>query len=283
MSDTQHDTRQAVHFEQAEALGHEDLRRHFLIETLFAPGTLRATYSHYDRMVLLGISPTDTPLRFGDDLAGLVGSDTFLERRELGLLNIGGPAVVTADGETFNVGRDEGLYLGAGTKEVSFASSDAATPAVLYATCVPAHKKFPNRVITLDQALIVEAGAQETSNKRKLYQYFHPDVLDTCQLLMGRTQLQPGNVWNTMPAHLHDRRMEAYLYFDMPEDAFVMHMMGRPQATRHMIVRNQQAVLSPPWSIHCGAGTGSYSFIWAMAGDNKSFKDMDMVPMQDLT
>lgn len=276
------ETRHAIHYEQAEALGHDDLRRHFVIDDLFAPGEMRATLTHYDRNVLIGISPTFAPLGFTAEHAKLVGVDDFLERRELGLINIGGPATVTSDGETHQVGRYDALYLGMGARDVSFASDDAADPAVLYANCVPAHQRHASRVVTQGQAILKEFGSRETSNQRKLYQYLLPDVLPTCQLLMGLTRLEPGCVWNTMPAHVHDRRTEAYLYFDLADGAFVNHLMGRPQATRHLIMRNRQAVLSPPWSIHCGAGTGAYAFIWSMAGDNQSFTDMDMIAMEDL-
>ena len=276
------ETRHAIHFEQAETLGHEDLRRHFVVEDLFALGEIRAVLSHYDRNVLLGISPSASALSFTHEHALLVGANDFLERREIGMINIGGVAEVTADGETFRVGQSDALYLGMGSRDVSFTSVDAANPAVLYANSVPAHQKHPNRIVTQEQAVLKEFGSRETSNERKLYQYIVPDVLPTCQLLMGLTRLEPGSVWNTMPAHTHDRRMEAYLYFGLEDGAFVNHLMGRPQATRHLIMRNRQAVLSPPWSIHCGAGTGAYAFIWSMAGDNQSFTDMDMIAMEDL-
>jgi len=275
-------TLQAVHFEQAEALGSADLRRHFVIERLFEPGRIGATYTHYDRMLLLGITPVDAPLRFLPEHAKLVGAADVLERRELGLINIGGPGRIRADGRAYELDYQDGVYLGMGSRDVSFESLDPAKPARFYANSVPAHHAFPSRIVRRDEALLNELGAPATSNERKLYQYLHPDVLPTCQLLMGLTRLERGSVWNTMPAHLHDRRMEAYLYFELPSDAFVVHLMGRPEATRHLIMRNEQAVLSPPWSIHCGAGTGAYAFIWSMAGDNQAFTDMDMVAMEAL-
>lgn len=281
MSDTP-TTRQAVHYEQAEMLDGEDLRRHFLIEQLMVPGRLTATYTHYDRMLVMGAVPTDAPLAVGEDLAKLVGSATLLERRELGLINVGGAGRVTADGTVYEVEPQDALYLGKGIAAVSFASADPANPAKFYINSSPAHAAHPSRLVTKAQALVKELGAPETSNRRTLSQYLHPEVLPTCQLLMGLTRLHSGSVWNTMPAHTHDRRMEAYFYFELPADAVVMHFMGRPEATRHLVIRNEQAVLSPPWSIHCGAGTAAYAFIWSMAGDNQAFTDMDFVAMGDL-
>ena len=275
-------TRQAVHYEQAEMLDGEDLRRHFLIEQLMVPGQLTATYTHYDRMLVMGAVPTDAPLVIGEDLARLVGSATLLERRELGLINVGGPGRVTADATVYEVGSQDALYLGKGIASVAFASVDPAKPAKFYINSTPAHAALPSRVVAKSQAIVKELGAPETSNRRTLSQYLHPEVLPTCQLLMGLTRLHSGSVWNTMPAHTHDRRMEAYFYFELPAEAVVMHFVGRPSATRHLVVRNEQAVLSPPWSIHCGAGTSAYAFIWSMAGDNQAFTDMDFVAMSDL-
>jgi 4-deoxy-L-threo-5-hexosulose-uronate ketol-isomerase len=276
------ETRHAVHYSQSEAMNGAELRQNFMIETLFAAGEINAAYTHYDRMLIAGAMPTSAPLSVGADLAKTVGTDFLLERRELGLINIGGKGKVVADGTTYELDFQDGLYLGMGVREISFESSDAAAPAKFYINSVPAHATFPSRIITKTDAIENNLGDQATCNKRKLYQYIHPKVLPTCQLLMGLTRLEPGSVWNTMPAHLHDRRMEAYVYFEIPEEAFVVHLMGRPQATGHLIMRNEQAVLSPPWSIHCGSGTASYAFIWSMAGDNQSFTDMDFVPMKDL-
>jgi 4-deoxy-L-threo-5-hexosulose-uronate ketol-isomerase len=279
---TKIETRHAVHYTQSEAMTGAELRENFMIERLFAAGELLAAYTHYDRMLVAGAMPGATPLSVGEELAKVVGTEFLLERRELGLINIGGPGRVTADGTVYEVGFQDGLYLGMGTREISFESTDPAAPAKFYINSAPAHATFPSRVIAKADAIENNLGDQLTCNKRKLYQYIHPKVLPTCQLLMGLTRLEPGCVWNTMPAHLHDRRMEAYLYFEIPEDAFVVHLMGRPQATGHLIMRSEQAVLSPPWSIHCGSGTSSYAFIWSMAGDNQSFTDMDFVPMKDL-
>ncbi|MCO5734474.1 5-dehydro-4-deoxy-D-glucuronate isomerase [Rhizobium sp. SSA_523] len=276
------ETRHAVHYSQSEAMNGAQLRENFMVETLFAPGDIYAVYTHYDRMLLLGIMPTAAPLSIGADLAKTVGTDFLLERRELGLINIGGKGRVVADGTAYELDQQDGLYLGMGVRDITFESIDPNQPAKFYINSVPAHSSFPSRPITKADAIENNLGDQANCNKRKLYQYIHPKVLPTCQLLMGLTRLETGSVWNTMPAHLHDRRMEAYLYFEIPENAFVVHLMGRPQATGHLIMRSEQAVLSPPWSIHCGSGTSAYAFIWSMAGDNQSFTDMDFVPMTDL-
>ncbi|MDR3495610.1 MAG: 5-dehydro-4-deoxy-D-glucuronate isomerase [Ancalomicrobiaceae bacterium] len=276
------DIRHALHYAQTETLGTEELRRHFLIESLFNPGRITATLTHYDRLVVLGIVPTTAVLSLGEAEARPVGAAYFLERREAGFINIGGPARIVADGTPYDLAFQEALYLGQGTKSVSFESLDAANPAKLYGASAPAHAAHPARKITLAEASPQPLGSQATANARTIFKYFHPGLLPTCQLVMGLTRLDTGSIWNTMPAHTHDRRMEAYLYFELPQDAFVVHLMGRPQATQHLIVRNEQVVLSPPWSIHSGAGTSSYAFIWAMAGDNQSFADMDHIPMGEL-
>jgi 4-deoxy-L-threo-5-hexosulose-uronate ketol-isomerase len=275
-------TRHAVHYSQSERMTGADLRENFVIEDLFVAGTLQAVYTHYDRMLVAGAAPTQASLGVGSELAKIVGADYLLERRELGLINIGGPGRVIADGKAYELQSMDGLYLGMGTKEIVFESDDPSAPAKFYINSAPAHATLPSRIVSSADAIENNLGDGATSNKRKLYQYLHPKVLPTCQLLMGLTRLETGSVWNTMPAHLHDRRMEAYLYFELPENAFVVHLMGRPAATNHLIIRNEQAVLSPPWSIHCGAGTGAYAFIWSMAGDNQSFTDMDMVDMKSL-
>lgn len=273
------ETRHAVHYTQSEVMSSQELRDSFMIETLFSAGDLHACYTHYDRMLIIGIVPTTEALSFDEDLAKLVGTAFVLERRELGIINIGGPGQVTADGTIYQVGFQDALYLGMGTRDIAFASSDPSNPAKFYANSAPAHAQFPSRIVAKTDAIENNFGSDVTCNNRKLYQYLHPKVLPTCQLLMGLTRLQAGNVWNTMPAHLHDRRMEHYLYFELPADIFVVHLMGRPEATGHLIARNEQVVLSPSWSIHCGAGTSAYAFVWCMAGDNQSFTDMDPVPM----
>lgn len=279
---TKIETLHAVHYTQSERMTSGELRDNFLMENLFVAGEVNAVYTHYDRLLLAGVIPLASSLSFGEEIAKTVGTSFLLERRELGLINIGGAGRVIADGKTYDIGFQDALYLGMGTKEISFESVDAAAPAKFYINSAPAHATYPSRTVSVTEAIENNLGDSATSNKRKLYQYLHPDVLPTCQLLMGLTRLEGGSVWNTMPAHLHDRRMEAYLYFEIPKESFVVHLMGRPQATNHLIVRSEQAVVSPSWSIHCGAGTGSYAFIWSMAGDNQSFKDMDFVPMADL-
>ncbi|MDR3517839.1 MAG: 5-dehydro-4-deoxy-D-glucuronate isomerase [Azospirillaceae bacterium] len=276
------DIRHALHFTQVETFGTAELRNHFLIETLFEPGRITATLTHYDRMLILGIAPTDAPLAFGPELAGAVGTSFVLERREIGIINIGGPATITADGTVYPIEFQEAVYLGQGTRDVTFASRDPAQPARLYAVSAPAHQRHPGRKIAIADASPAPLGSQDSANARTIYKYIHPGLMPSCQLVMGLTRLAPGSIWNTMPAHTHDRRMEAYLYFELPADAAVVHLMGRPEATRHLIVRNEQAVISPPWSIHSGAGTAAYAFIWAMGGDNQSFADMDFVAMGDL-
>jgi len=206
----------------------------------------------------------------------------MLERRELGMFNIGGPGTVTADGEKFSLDYKDCLYITQGTKDVTFASMDSQNPAKFYMVSAPAHRAYRTKLLTIDQAAKNPMGALETANKRVIYQFIHPNVLETCQLLMGLTCLEPGNVWNTMPCHTHERRMEIYTYFEVPNDSVVFHMMGKPQETRHIVVQNEEAVISPSWSIHSGAGTANYSFIWAMGGENKEFTDMDTTKVSDL-
>lgn len=258
----------------------EETRREFLIETLFVPGDMTCVYSHVDRMVTMGCMPLDTPLPIdhGIDVWKNFGTRYFLERREIGLFNLGGAGTVTADGATYALGHKDCLYLTRGNREVRFASDDAACPAKFYMVSAPAHCAYENRLIALADAAKKPMGSAESSNQRVINQFIHPSVLDTCQLSMGMTVLEPGSVWNTMPAHTHERRMEVYCYFDIPGDNAVFHLMGEGQETRHIVVRNEQAVISPSWSIHAGAGTASYTFIWAMGGENQAFDDMDAIP-----
>ncbi len=274
--------RQPVHSEHARSLDTEGLRRHFLVEDMFKPDEATLTYSQIDRIIVGGIMPVSKPVTFAAELGKYTGTDFFLQRRELGLINIGGAARVTVDEQVFEVGAREALYVGQGAKVLAFESVDAATPAKLYFNCAPAHTAYPHRKVTLAEASPETLGAPETSNRRTIYKFLVPDVLPTCQLLMGMTQLEPGSLWNTMPCHQHDRRMEVYFYFDMNENAAVFHMMGEPTQTRHLVVRNEQAVISPSWSIHSGVGTQAYTFIWGMVGENQVFKDMDHVPMTAL-
>jgi 4-deoxy-L-threo-5-hexosulose-uronate ketol-isomerase len=276
------DIRQPIHSEHAKTLDTAGLRRHFLVEQLFVPEQATLTYSQIDRIIVGGIHPVKETVRFSAELGKHTGTDFFLQRRELGLINIGGGAMVEADGQRYEVGPREALYIGQGAKDLSFSSLDPANPAKLYFNCAPAHTHYPNKKVTLAEASPETLGDAKTSNRRTIHKFLVPSVLPTCQLLMGMTQLEPGSLWNTMPCHMHDRRMEVYFYFDMPADGVVFHMLGEPQETRHLVVRNEQAVIAPSWSIHSGVGTQAYTFIWGMVGENQVFKDMDHVPMSAL-
>ncbi|RME94998.1 MAG: 5-dehydro-4-deoxy-D-glucuronate isomerase [Bacteroidetes bacterium] len=256
------------------------LRANYLIEDLFVDGELHFVYSHYDRMVVGGICPTDKALEL--PVYDTLRSNFFLERREMGIINIGGKGTITADGQDYELDKLGCVYLGRGTKAVSFASADASQGARLYAFSAPAHREYPNTAYTKEQATPVTLGEAETANRRTIYKYIHGEGIASCQVVMGLTVLHAGSVWNTMPAHTHDRRSEIYLYFDVAEGQGVMHFMGEPQETRHLWIQNEQAVISPPWSIHAGSGTGAYSFIWAMAGENQDFTDMDFIPLSEL-
>ena len=257
----------------------EEVRGEFLIETIFKADDVTAVYSHVDRIVTMGAMPVNGSLKIDKniDCWKNFGVNYFLERRELGVINIGGKGTVTVDGTEYALNNLEGLYVGKGAKDISFTSASANEPAKFYMCTVPAHKTYPTTVIPFEKAIHREAGATETSNKRVLHQFIHPDVLETCQLLMGVTILEPGCVWNTMPCHTHERRMEVYFYFNVPKDNVVFHYMGEPDQTRHVVMQNEQAVISPSWSIHSGCGTSNYSFIWAMAGENIAFDDMDIL------
>ena len=275
-------TRQSIHSDHAKQLDTQGLRREFLVEEIFTPNKLTMTYSHIDRIVFGGIMPVDAPLTFSDALGKAFGVTYFLERRELGLINIGGPGLVIVDGSPYEVGKAEALYVGQGARALSFASVNSEQPAKFYYNSAPAHTSYPTRKVTQDQASPATLGDPSTSNRRTIYKYLVPDVLPTCQLVMGMTQLEEGSLWNTMPCHTHERRMEVYFYFNMKEDAAVFHMMGKPDETRHLLVHNEQAVISPSWSIHSGVGTQAYTFIWGMVGENQVFGDMDHVAVQDL-
>ncbi len=258
----------------------EELREHYLIENLFEAGKINTVYSHVDRIIVGGATPAGEALKLeaGDELR----AEYFLERRELGIINIGAPGKVTLDGVVYNLGNKDGLYVGRGTREVVFESADAANPAKFYFNSAPAHKTYPTVFIDMEKANKRPIGSMEDSNKRTIYQYIHPDVLETCQLSMGLTRLEEGSMWNTMPCHTHERRMEVYLYFELPEDAAVFHLMGQPSETRHIVMKNEQAVISPSWSIHSGVGTHCYTFIWGMVGENQDFDDMDHCKTSDL-
>lgn len=262
----------------------EEIRREFLINSVFVPDDVTAVYSHIDRIVVLGAMPVHKALKLDQniDCWKNFGVHYFLERRELGLINIGGEGTVTADGTAHTVGHLAGLYLPMGTKTVSFQAKDPAEPPKFYICSTPAHRAFPTTEIPFEKAIHRKLGADETSNKRTINQFIHPDVLETCQLSMGCTILEPGSVWNTMPVHTHERRMEVYLYFNIPKDNVVFHLMGEGKETRHVVMHNEQAIINPSWSIHAGCGTSNYAFIWAMAGENRAFDDMDEIPTEDL-
>lgn len=274
------DIRQVSHPEAVKGFDTFELRRHFLIETLFAPGEVKLTYSHLDRVIVGGAMPTGKAVVLPTPKS--VGTDAFLRRRELGIVNVGGSGKVSVGGKDYGLGKRDALYVGKEAGEVSFTSDDAGNPAKFYLLSTPAHAVHPTKVIREADARTIALGEQATANKRVIRQYIIPGVCDTCQLVMGVTTLDEGSIWNTMPAHVHDRRCEIYLYFDVPADARVFHLMGEPQETRHLVVANEQAILSPGWSIHSGVGTKAYSFIWGMGGDNVDYTDMDMVATGDL-
>ncbi len=276
--------RQSTHSEDAKYYTTERIRREFLIDGLFEQGGIKRVYSHIDRIIVVGVCPADTGISLDENLDVFrnLGTHYFLERRELGIINIGDAGFVDVDGKEYKLSRNDALYVGMGTKEVIFRSADAKKPAKFYCNSAPAHAAYPNKLIDIDTAKKVHLGDPEKLNVRTINQYLHPAVLETCQLVMGMTILKKGNVWNTMPCHTHDRRMEVYLYFDVPDEDVVFHYMGKADETRHIIVRNEQAVISPSWSLHSGVGTTSYSFIWGMVGENKEFTDMDGVPMDKL-
>ncbi|ERK10333.1 MAG: 5-dehydro-4-deoxy-D-glucuronate isomerase [Pantoea sp.] len=276
------DIRQSIHSEHAKTLDTAALRREFLIEKIFTPDDYTLTYSHIDRIIIGGVMPVTRPVTIGSEVGKQLGVSYFLERRELGVINIGGPGLIEVDGKTWEIGHQEALYVGQGAQQVLFRSSEASHPAKFYYNSAPAHTHYPDKKITLEDAVKATLGDAATSNRRTINKFIVPDVLPTCQLTMGLTRLDDGNLWNTMPCHTHERRMEVYFYFDMAEDSAVFHMMGQPQETRHLLVHNEQAVISPSWSIHAGVGTQRYTFIWGMVGENQVFDDMDHVSVSAL-
>lgn len=262
----------------------QEMRDEFLITGLYQPDQVVAVYSHVDRMVTLGCMPVQEKVSIdkGMDVWASFGTNYLLERREIGIFNLGGAGTVYADDQTFEMNYKDCLYITQGTKEVFFTSADPEKPAKFYMVSAPAHRAYETTFIPIEKANKRPLGSMETSNKRTINQFIHPDVLKTCQLSMGMTVLEPGSVWNTMPAHTHERRMEIYTYFEVPEDQVVFHMMGEGQETRHIVMKNEEAVISPSWSIHAGAGTSNYTFIWAMGGENQAFDDMDTIPTTEL-
>jgi len=274
------DIRYANHPEDVAMYNTTELRDHFLIETIFSADEVKLTYSHIDRIIVGGLMPVNKVLTLtgGKEM----GVDTFFERREGGVINIGGKGTITLDGEAFELNFQDGLYIGMGIKDITFTAADPKNPPKFYFNSSPAHHAYPSTLITLERANKVHMGEKNTCNERTINQYVHPAVVQSCQLVMGMTILAEGSIWNTMPCHTHERRMEAYFYFDMADDTRVIHLMGEPSETRHIIMANEQAVLSPSWSIHSGVGTGRYTFIWGMCGENIIFTDMDHVSMTDL-
>ena len=262
----------------------DDLRNEFLITNLYQPDKVNAVYSHVDRMVTLGAVPVSKSLAIDDglDVWANFGTHYFLERREIGIFNLGGEGKIEADGVTYSLGYKDCLYITKGTQKVFFSSDDANTPAKFYMVSAPAHTSYETRLIKIADAAKRPLGEAATSNKRVINQFIHPAVLKTCQLSMGLTELEPGSVWNTMPVHTHERRMEIYTYFEIPEGNIVFHFMGQGNETRHIVMHNFDAVISPSWSIHAGAGTANYSFIWAMGGENQEFDDMDVIPTENI-
>ena len=257
-----------------------ELREAFLIESLFAPGKLELTYSDADRAISGSAVPTGSPIKLSADAE--LRAAFFCERRELGVLNIGGEGVVEVDGKAYPMAKLDCLYVGRGSQNVSFSSRNGSAPAAFYLMSYPAHAAFPTSHAQVKDATPVELGTVADANRRTIYKYIHPGGLKSCQLVMGFTRLAEGAVWNTMPPHTHTRRSEIYLYFDLDAKRRVMHFMGTPQETRHLIVADRQAVISPSWSLHCACGTGAYTFCWAMGGENQAFDDMDAAPVEHL-
>ena len=273
------EVRHSVHPDDVKRLTTEELRERFLIQGLFQPDEIKLVYSHVDRMIAGSACPIKPlALSVGKEL----GVSYFLERRELGVINIGGAGVVKVDGAQYKLDSTDALYVGMGAKEIVFTSDNAQKPAKFYLNSAPAHTTYPTVKIERKSITPTHLGSIQSSNDRNIYKYINPNTVKSCQLAMGMTVLEPGNMWNSMPCHTHHNRMEVYLYFNLPEDAAVFHLMGEPTQTRHIVLKNEEAVISPSWSIHAGVATSDYTFIWGMAGENQDFDDMDHVAMQDL-
>jgi 4-deoxy-L-threo-5-hexosulose-uronate ketol-isomerase len=270
---THYEVRYATNRSDFKSYETDRLRNDFLIQDLFETGKINWVYTHYDRYMAGAAVPSQEALLL--ESIDPLKADFFLERREIGVINIGQTGTVEVDGTSYELAFKEALYIGMGSKEVRFSSNNPAEPARFYLNSAPAHQAFPTTHVTRADAEVVELGALETSNARTIRKLIVNSIVKTNQLQMGMTELKTGSVWNTMPAHTHDRRMEIYLYFEVPEGQAVCHFMGQPQETRHVWMKNEQAVISPPWSIHCGSGTSSYTFIWGMAGENLDYGDMD--------
>ncbi len=257
----------------------DEIRENFMVD-LFTPDEIAMVYSNVDRAIVGSAVPVSKKLILAS--AKELASDFFCERREMGVLNTGAKGFITVDGKKYDMENRDGLYIGLGSKTIEFESKDSENPAYFYLLSYPAHKKYPTAHAKKVDAEVTELGTQAQCNKRNIYKYIHPEGIKSCQLVMGFTELAEGNVWNTMPAHTHERRMEVYMYFDIPQDSVVFHFMGKPEETRHIVLKNRQAVISPSWSIHSGAGTSNYTFIWGMGGENQAFDDMDHIDINDL-
>ena len=274
------DIRYSNHPDDSRRYDTEALRKNYLIEKVFEADEIALTYSHQDRMIAGGAMPVNSELRLGSTKE--LGTEFFLERREMGIINVGGKGTVVLDGKEYALNYKDGIYIGMGTKEIVFKSDDKSKPAKFYINSCPAHKTYPTVYITKDMAVHKPLGTAENMNKRVVNQYVNPAVCESCQLAMGMTELAVGSSWNTMPSHTHERRMEVYFYFELEGDNVVFHMMGQPQETRHIIMHNEQAVISPSWSIHSGTATSNYTFIWGMCGENQTYDDMDTISNLDL-
>lgn len=274
------DIRYAVSPKECKKMSTEELRNSFLVSNLFEENKINMTYAYDDRMIVGGCFPINETLNISNGQE--TGTEYFMQRREMGVLNIGGKGLIIIDNDEYELDLDDVIYIGKDIKNIDFKSIEQKNPARFYLVTVPAHKKYPTKKVSFQEAIKVELGSNKESNKRTIFQYIHPNVLESCQLLMGMTVLDPCNVWNTMPCHTHLRRMETYFYCKMPKDALLMHFMGEEDETRHIVVRNEEAVISPSWSIHSGVGTTNYAFLWGMAGENKEFKDMQAVEMNAL-
>ena len=262
---------------EVKGMNTQQLRENFLVQHLMQANQIQLVYSHFDRVIVGGAMPVSNSVLLPNEAE--LRADYFLERRELGIINVGGAGTVEADGVVYELNKLDALYLGKGTRSVSFSSASADQPAQYFLLSAPAHHTYPNRRMQKDEAAPVHLGEKATSNERTIYKYIHQEGIQSCQLVMGLTVLKEGSVWNSVPPHTHTRRMEVYFYFDLPEAHRVFHLMGEPHETRHIVMANQEAVISPPWSVHCGPGTTNYGFIWAMAGENYTFTDMDPVPI----
>jgi len=280
MTKITYDERYEAHPEDVKTYGTQKLRDHFLIDKIFVENEIKLTYTHYDRYIAGGIMPINDVLNL--EPIDALKAQHFCDRREVGVINIGGSGTVTVDGIANVLNAKEALYIGMGTKSVTFESSDKNNPALFYINSAPAHQTFPTKKVGKEDANVLQLGSKADANERELFQYIVSATVQTCQLQMGITTLKPGSVWNTMPAHTHNRRMEVYMYTDVASDQAVCHFMGQGHETRHIWMSNNQAVISPPWSIHSGAGTSNYSFVWGMAGENLDFTDMDGIQKVDL-